>query len=78
MEKSNLLLPASIVAAAVILAYSVSTLNNTLRCTSAYGAPAVLVGLAKKEDGYQHRKAVRRVRATGCNDKWTRTRGAGQ
>ena len=76
--KSNLVLPASIIVAALILAYSVSTLNNTLRCTSAYGVDrAILLGLAQ-ENSYAQSRAVEAVRAAGCDDKWTRKRGAGK
>ncbi len=75
--KSRHLLPTSIVASALILVWAVSTHNNTLLCKAAYSVYLrVLNWLTKPEDRRVHRRAVEYVRATGCNDKWTRARRA--
>ena len=68
--KSNLVLPASIIFAALILAYSVSTLNNTLRCTSVYGLDIAVLATLSEQYSPKRRRLVEAVSASGCKDKW--------
>ena len=77
MEKSNLLQPTSIVAAADILAWSVNTHSNTLRCVEFYSTSGV-VKILTMGPGLGYDRRVAWARTMGCKDEWPTSESAGQ